>query len=326
VADLAQKRPATSETVYHLFSATKLYTATAIMQLIEAGKLILDTGFTQILPEYRSKTLDPITVRHLLSHTSGLNDTTPALLAAHPGGQQGPTTADVLKHYLLKPKHGPGRKVEYRNVNFMILGRIIEILSGESYVDYVTEHILRPLGMPAAFSYTPEMLANSATGYQDRNDLTLLLVRLAMPGLRWVIGERSGRWVAIRPYEIDSLPIGGLLGPAAAFAPFLIAHLNDGQGILKASSALQMRSLIASGQAGFEAKLGMGLGWKIGEIDGRRFYNHEGSGAGFATETRIYPDENLGILLMMNVSGIRFHHLQHHICETIRAKVHSEEE
>jgi CubicO group peptidase (beta-lactamase class C family) len=85
-----------------------------------------------------------------------------------------------------------------------------------------------------------------------------------------------------------------------------------------------MRSLIASGQAGFEAKLGMGLGWKVGEINGRRFYNHEGSGAGFTTETRIYPDENLGIVLMMNDYGVRFHHLQHRICEAIRAQMHQE--
>jgi len=80
--------------------------------------------------------------------------------------------------------------VEYRNVNYVILGNIIERLSGQPYTDYVSVHILRPLGSQAAFTCTGAMKAGMATGYVSRYDPTLLMIRLMMPGLRWVIGER----------------------------------------------------------------------------------------------------------------------------------------
>jgi len=318
LADLAQVRPAAADTAYHLFSSTKLYTATAVMQLVEVGKLSLETPFTEILQEYRSATLDAITVQHLLSHTSGLPDTIPAVVAAREAGIPAPSTLEVLKRYSLKPKRKPGQKVEYRNVNYAILGSLIEQLTRQSYVDYMAEHILQPLGMQVAFTYTEAMKGDIATGYLSRWDPMLLIMRLVMPDLaRVAIGERVGRLVALKPYDLDTLPIGGLVGSAVAFAPFVIAHLNDGKGILKSESALQMRSLIAKGQAGFEAKIGTGLGWKIGESNGYRFYNHEGSGAGFITETRIYPERGIGVILMMNGYGIPVHRAQHCICEAL---------
>ena len=102
------------------------------------------------------------------------------------------------------------------------------------------------------------------------------------------------------------------------FAPFLIAHLNEGRGILQAESARQMQAMVAQGQAGYESKAGVGLGWKIGEVDGRMFLNHEGGGAGFTSETRLYPQEQLGIIMLMNVMGVKVNRLAHRVCEMIR--------
>jgi CubicO group peptidase (beta-lactamase class C family) len=322
LADAAQSRPATSKTAYHLFSATKLYTATAIMQLIESGKLSLETPFTQILQEHHSEVLDTITIRHLLNHTSGLADTIPAVLAAREAGLPAPSTFEVLARFKLKPQKKPGGKVQYRNVNYVILGSVIEQLTGKSYVDYISEHILQPLGVQAAFTFTTEMRTDMATGYLSRWNPMLLILRLAMPELaRISIGERVGRLVALKAYDLDTLPIGGLVGSAVGFAPFIIAHLNDGEGILQPESARQMRELTANGQAGLAAKVGTGLGWKIGESNTCRFYSHEGSGAGFTTETRIYPERDLGVILMMNGYGISVHRAQHRICEALIAPV-----
>ncbi len=318
-ADLASFRPATVDTAYHLFSATKLYTATAIMQLVESGKISLEDSFTKVLSEYHSDALDAITLQHLLSHTSGLPETLPALLSVRPAGTPVPSTAEVLRRYSLKPASKPGLKVEYRNVNFMILGEIIERASGQSYVDYITEHILTPLKMNVAFSHTESMQKNMATGYIRRWDPTLLMVRLARPGLRWVIGRRTGGLVGMQPYELDSVPVGGLVGPVEQFAPFLVAHLNDGQGILRQESALKMREVVARGQAGFDAKIGMGLGWKIGEFNGLTFFNHEGGGAGYTTETRIYPGKRLGMLMMTNGFGTGVNQALFKVCEAILA-------
>jgi CubicO group peptidase (beta-lactamase class C family) len=318
-ADLATSRPATVGTAYPLFSATKLYTATAIMQLVEGGKISLEDPFTKVLPEYQSKGLDEINLKHLLSHTSGLPDTISALLSVRPAGTPVPVTAEVLRRYNLKPVRKPGLKVEYRNVNFIILGEVIERVSGQPYVDYITEHILKPLGMSVAYSYTESMQNDMATGYLRRGDPTLLGVRLMMPGMRWVIGKPVGRLVAMRPYELDSAPVGGLVGTVEQFAPFLVAHLNNGEGILRKESALRMQEIVAKGQAGYDAKVGMGLGWKIGEFNGSLFFNHEGSGAGFTTETRIYPDKGFGMCLMTNGYGVPVNRALFKACEAILA-------
>jgi CubicO group peptidase (beta-lactamase class C family) len=109
-----------------------------------------------------------------------------------------------------------------------------------------------------------------------------------------------------------------LVGSAVEFAPFLIAHLNEGQGILSADSARQMQTLVARGQAGFEAKVGVGLAWKIGAVSGRMFLNHEGHGAGFTSETRLYPREQIGVVMLMNVMGTKMSKLAHRVCEKIR--------
>jgi CubicO group peptidase (beta-lactamase class C family) len=278
---------------------------------------LLEDPFSKILPEYQSNGLDAITLKHLLSHTSGLPDTLPAVLSVRPVGIPVPPLADVLNRYTLKPAGRPGLKVEYRNVNYMILGEVIERVSGQSYVDYVTGHILRPLNMNVAFTYSEPMRTDMATGYVSRWEPTLLAVRLMIPGMRWVIGKRIGRLVEMQPYDLDSVPVGGLVGPVEQFAPFLVAHLNNGKGILREESALQMREMVAKGQAGFDAKVGMGLGWKIGEKNGSLFFNHEGSGPGFTTETRIYPDRKLGMLLMTNGYGVPVHRALFKTCEAI---------
>jgi hypothetical protein len=75
---------------------------------------------------------------------------------------------------------------------------------------------------------------------------------------------------------------------------------------------------VARGQAGFEAKVGVGLGWKIGQAAGRMFLNHEGSGAGFTSETRIYPQKQIGIVMLMNAMGAHVSKLAHRVCEKIR--------
>lgn len=321
LADISQFRSATADTVYHLFSATKLYTATAVMQFIEAEKLSLEDPLTKILPEYQATPLNLITIQNLLNHTSGLIDTVPAIVSARRVGKALPDTMEVLRRYKLKAARPPGGKIEYRNVNYMILGEIIERISGQNYVDYVTSHILHPLGMKVGFTHPDTLKADLATGYVGRWNPTLMAVRLMMPELRWVIGGRSGKLLAMQPYELDSIPVGGLVGSVVQFAPFLRAHLNHGADILSKESALKMRELTAKGQAGFDSKVGMGLGWKIGETNGRRFFNHEGSGAGFATETRIYPDQKIGIILMTNGYGISVHRTLHKICEAICDRV-----
>jgi CubicO group peptidase (beta-lactamase class C family) len=237
----------------------------------------------------------------------------------HVAGERAPTTAETLSRFKLRSGGAPGRKVEYRNVNYALLGEIITRRSGQPYITYVADHILQPLGMKVAFSFTPEMKTDAARGYIEAWSPMWLMVRLLMPKLaRKVSVPRIGKWQELRDYNLDTAAIGGLVGSAVEFAPFLIAHLNEGRGILSANSTRQMQTMVAHGQAGFEAKVGMGLGWKIGQAEGRTFLNHEGGGAGFTSETRLYPQDQIGLVMLMNVMGAKVSRLAHRVCERIR--------
>ncbi len=316
-ADLQQRRPPTPQTAYHLFSGTKLYTATAVMQLIEAGKLTLDDPLGKHLPGLGRA--EKITIKQLLSHTSGLKDTLKAFLAVHFEGEAPVTTTEALRCYKMSLKREPGTAVEYCNANYALLGEIITRVAGQPYTRYVTEHILHPLKMPVAFSLTEEMKADAATGYMRRWEPMRWALGVMMPGtFKKMVGRPINGFVALRNYDLDTAAIGGLVGSVMGFAPFVIAHLNEGQGILTKDSAQLMQKLAARGQAGIASKVGVGLGWKIGQAGEEVFMNHEGGGAGFTSETRLYPARGLGLVIAMNRMSIpQINMAADRICEKI---------
>jgi CubicO group peptidase (beta-lactamase class C family) len=316
-ADLQQQRPPTPKTAYHLFSGTKLYTATAVMQLVEAVKLTLDDPLGKHIAGLGRA--ENISIKQLLSHTSGLKDTLKAFLAVHFEDEAPITTTEALSRYKISLKREPGAQVEYCNANYALLGEIITRVSGQPYTRYVTEHILQPLQMPVAFTLTKEMKVDAATGYMRRWEPMRWLFRLMMPGTaKKMYGDHINGFVALRNYGLDTASIGGLVGSVIGFAPFVIAHLNDGKGILTKDSSQLMQRMVAQGQAGIASKVGVGLGWKIGQDREEAFINHEGGGAGFTSETRIYPDRGIGLVIAMNrMSMPQANMVAHRICEKI---------
>lgn len=320
-ADLQQRRPPTPATAYHLFSGTKLYTATAVMQLVEGGALALDAPVSHYLTGLNG--VGQVTLKQLLSHTSGLKDTLKAFLAVHFDAEPAPTTAAALRRYQLKLKGRPGAKVEYCNANYALLGEIISRVTGQPYADYVTAHILQPLQMPVAFSLTEAMKADAATGYMRRWEPMRWLFGAMMPATaRKMYGAPIDGYVALKDYDLDTAAIGGLVGSVLGFAPFVRAWLNEGLGLLTPASSRLMLELVAPGQAGIASKVGMGLGWKIGQSDQEPFVNHEGGGAGFTSETRLYPARGLGLVLCLNRMSIPHINLvAHRICEQVRRAI-----
>jgi CubicO group peptidase (beta-lactamase class C family) len=98
--------------------------------------------------------------------------------------------------------------------------------------------------------------------------------------------------------------------------------LSDDDGLLRASSKREMLTLQASGAAGIMSRDGVGLAWKLGTAGGVRFWNHEGGGPGFCSETRIYPSAGLGVVVLMNLSqSKRLSTVCHQLCETIRLAI-----
>ena len=317
LADLSLARPAEAETLYHLFSLTKLLTATAVLQLAEAGRLTLEDPLAAHLPG--PPAFAAITLRQLLSHRSGLKDTLSAMLAVRFEGEAADAER-ALSRFRLVARRPPGRKVEYRNVNYALLGEVAARAAGEPFTAYVRRRILAPLGMKATFASLSAAAGEAATGYMGAWDPMRFFLKLRFPILaRRLFRARHKGLVALAPYDLETPAIGGLCGSAVGFLPFLRAQLRGGEGVLGEASTALMQSLAARGRAGVESRDGVGLGWKLGVAGKRRFLNHEGGGPGFTAEARLYPEEGLGVMLAMNrlVGITRSCTLAHRIAETL---------
>lgn len=316
-ADIATSRPARSDTVYHLFSGTKLFTAVAVLQLAERGLLSLGEEIGNRLPE--AGHLPGVTVAHLLSHRSGLRDTMRGFLATTFPDAPAPTAEEALGQYRLRAARAPGQRVEYGNVNYALLGVLIERVTGESFPTYVERNILRPLGMAGGFTLAGAEHERLATGYMDRVDPMRVVLHLLDPAVsKRLYAAPAGSLVALKEYHLSTAAIGGLLGSVEDFARFLHAQLTDGGGVLSVASVASMQRMVAEGAAGIESRVGVALGWKVGRSGERTFLNHEGAGAGFTSELRLYPDEGVGVAIAMNAMRMpRTMRLAHRIAEAV---------
>jgi CubicO group peptidase (beta-lactamase class C family) len=317
LADIRRETRAAPTTVYHLFSGTKLFTAVATLQLAEKNLLDIEAPVTRYLPELAA--LESIRVEHLLSHRSGLSDTLRGFLAVYFPGQRPPSTGEALSHYRVKRGGMPGRRVKYRNVNYAILGEVITRVSGTPYREYVRANVLSPLGMDVDFDVTDGMRSRAATGYIGRWDPMRLVLRVVVPEVtKHIYAERAGSQIALREYGLASAAIGGLVGDVLEFATFVQDQLVGGGKVLSREWTARMQSMVAPGQAGIESRDGVGLGWKMGTAAHGRFLNHEGAGAGFTSELRLYPERRVGIALAMNAMRMpRTMKAAHVICEAL---------
>ena len=152
LGEAAPGRPTTPSTPFILGSLSKSFTALAIMQLIEAGKLNLDERVQHSIPWFRlddSAASSLITVRHLLTHTSGISRFTGRVLLSRRGGKTREQSVRALSKVQLSCP--VGSRFEYSNTNYLIAGLLIESASGMSYEEYIQEHIFRPLQMTTSF-------------------------------------------------------------------------------------------------------------------------------------------------------------------------------
>ena len=217
VADIAKSAPATMATPYLWFSLTKVATATAVMQLVDRGLMSLDDPVSMYLAAFpRPRRSWPVvTIRHLLSHSSGLGNPLP-LRWVHPASQA-PRNAADFTHELLRRhrrlRFPAGSRASYSNLGYLALGEVIAAVARQPYVDYVHAEILGPLAMhQTGFQIGGRGPANPATGYHPlRSPLTPLL-RVALP--RGLVAGRQGAFIAFEPFCVDGPAYGGLIGPA----------------------------------------------------------------------------------------------------------------
>ena len=289
---------------------TKIPTAVAVMQLHERGFLDIDDPISNYLPyfkvTYKGAEQANISIRQVLNHTAGLSNAMPELITwLHSEGDPPVNQTELVVDKF--PEYDeliflPGEKAQYSNWGYMVLGALIEAVSGQTYEEYVVDNILLPLGIQNTnFVYTESMAENEATGSQHLVDMYTPFFPIL--NLSFMIRERVGmRYWFNRVYN-DQTPPSGLIGPVTDMALFMIAYLNDGESILQpeAISLMNNASEVLS-RPGDSAR---GLGWQAQlTTDGRRYLTHSGGGPGFATILRVYPGENLGVVVMGNDSTI----------------------
>lgn len=300
--------PADTRTIYSFGSMTKVFTASALMQLVEQGRVDLDVWAGEYIPEFPERW--NVTVRQLLDHSACMPDL-PRLtngLIAEPGGTF-PSLEEVFITYVgesFEPVCEPGKTSAYANSHYLALARVIEEVSGEDYVAYMSEHLLAPL---AAETITFQFVEPEGRYAKDQypESLTRQLIadlnEFRGPGQEAMILQHGERFATLRDYQILP-PWGGLRGMPGDVVHFLQMHMNGGRyqdtQILKPETVAAMQDMQLSTDG---SPLGFGLSWRLGKDEHGSYYEHVGYGAGSESVMRSYPDLELGVVVMSNVRG-----------------------
>jgi D-alanyl-D-alanine carboxypeptidase len=274
IANLEHNVPATRQTVFQSGSIGKQFTAMAIMLLVKDGKLALDDAVAKYLNV--PKSWSGITVRHLLSHTSGLGDY-PETFSL----QRDYSDDDLLKMTVAQPlSFKPGSKWEYSNLGYVTLGILIHKVSGQSYGDFMKERIFRPLGMESSRVISEEeIIPHRAAGYRLKDgalknqEWVAPSVNTTADGSLYLTAEDMAKWD-------EALEEEKLIGHDAYAEMWNPAKLNDG------------------GSAPY------GFGWGISRTrSGHRLLEHGGAWQGFASYIARYPDDHLSVAVFCNRAG-----------------------
>lgn len=276
------------QTPFYVGSLTKSFTALAVMQLVEAGKIELDASVQHYLPWFRVADYGStarITVRHLLNQTSGIPASSGETVLADSDNRPNATERQMRALAKLTLTRPAGMAFEYSNANYNLLGLIVEAVSGESYAEYVQQHSLNPLQM--CHTYTSKALAKKnglAMGHQY-----WFTVPIAAPNI---------------PIPHGSLPAGLLISCAEDLAHYLIAFLNGGRfGDAQILSPAGIKELQrgAANVNWMGMSLGQyGMGWFITEIGGTKLAWHSGTLPDFGAYMALLPEQKKGVVLLFN--------------------------
>ena len=276
-------RPITPQTPFRIGSVTKSFTALAIMQLVEEGKINLDAPVQTYLPWFRladEEASAKITVRHLLNHTSGISmKDGNSLFASKTGLEETVRSLDKIKL-----TQAIGSTYQYCNINYMIAGLIVEVVSGQAYADYVSEHIFEPLDMQHSYgSLETARLDSIAHGH------------IFMLGRFW---ENDG-WV-----PPANVPAGALIVSIEDMTHYALMQLNAGRYEENTLLSPQgMDELHAPAALVNESEF-YAMGWTVGKMDGKPYISHTGDDGRFHSVIYLFPEEGAGIVLLVNATGL----------------------
>jgi CubicO group peptidase (beta-lactamase class C family) len=280
-------RKVTPQTLFFNGSTTKSFTALAIMQLREAGKVDLDAPVQRYLPWWRVADADAsrrVTVRHLLYQVSGLSKATGNAHATSADASASALEDQVRELRSAKLTKPVGTTWQYSNANYNILGMIVQTVSGQPYEMYVRQHILEPLGMRnSVMSVTEAKKRGLVTGYRY-----------------WFGFPRA----ADLPFNRGNLPAGGLISSVEDMAHYLSAEVNGGRhGSKTVISTAGMTELQRAGVPTGHAGVAYAMGWEVRETNGIPTLSHDGSMFNAHSNVVLIPEGKWGIILMENAEN-----------------------
>lgn len=275
VVESGDDRAVTQDTPFLTGSISKSFTALAVMQLVEAGTVDLDEEVAAYLDGFLGRPAGVVTIRQLLSHTSGFstfqgNDShTDTTDRTDELARRVDSIADV------RPAYEPDERWEYSNTNYLILGRLIEVVSGSDFQTYVSANILEPIGMHDSVVADGEIHETMASGH-----------RPWFWSNRPLAGSRTQRGTA---------PQGGIIASAGDLALYMATMMNGQDDVLSAAGKNQMMSPASAASPFY------GFGWYVDSDNG--YVSHSGLSPGFESLATMVPSEREGVVVLVNANG-----------------------
>lgn len=262
-----------TENVFEIGSMTKQFTAISILMLIEKGKLNLDDEITKFIPDYPTNG-NNITIHHLLTHTSGIKNFT-SIKGLNAIAKQDLAPSELINFFKNEPiDFLPGEKFRYNNSGYVLLGYIIEQLTGQSFADFVEEEIFRKLQMSASqYASHSEVIQNRASGYDNKNGYV-----------------NSRRISYTLPYSS-----GALMSTIGDMFKWHMAIKNNTLISEKLKKRVFTNHVLNNGEY-----INYGYGWHIKSLNGMLGYEHGGSIFGFKSMGVYLPNQDIYVIGLTN--------------------------
>lgn len=288
-------------TTYHLYSITKTFTALAVLQLAHEGKIKLDSPVISYLPAFQYGA--EVTVEQLLNHTAGIPNPIPLnwihLEEEHAGFDRDQFFADVFRKHP-KTNFEAGTRFSYSNLGYVVLGQLVETVSGEPFESYVNENITGRIGIDKDTLGFEIDSTSHGVGYHKWWSVSHAALGFFLSKKKFM-GDKEGRWRPFRRFYNNGISYGGMIGSADGLIRYAQALMRDHSVLIddKHKQKLFTETVIR------QRPTGMALSWFTGFLKGNKYVVHAGGGGGYYTELRIYPEARAGSVILYNRSGLR---------------------
>lgn len=302
VADIKEKEEVDNYTTYNALSVTKTFTALAILQLAEQKKLDIEHPVIKYLPDFLFS--PEITIRQLLTHSAGIPNPIPLSWIHLTSENNSFDRNQFFKNIFaknIKLKSKPNEKFTYSNLGYVLLGQLIEKVSGTTYEAYIEDNIIKKIGInPDELGFNVDKTSKHAKGYIKRVSFYNLILSLFIDKSKYMNKSESG-WKPFKNYYVNGTSYGGLIGTPQAFVKYI-------QELLKSNSQLitneYKKLLFTENFTNNNKATGMCLAWFSGQLNGKKYFAHAGGGGGYYVEIRIYPDIGIGSIVFFNRTGM----------------------